>query len=156
MLQSKLVDVAEAVAQIPDEATLSVSASSALGCPDKVLEAIGARFRETGHPQEVTSLHPIAAGDMYGVPGMDHLAQDGLLKRVVAGSYPSGPSSMPSPAIWRMILDNRVQAYNLPSGVLYHMHSEAAAGRAGGAYGGWVRDLCGPVRRRRADERLYD
>lgn len=131
MKPSKLVEAAEAVAQIPDEATLSVSSSSALGCPDKVLAAIGTRFRETGYPKNLTSLHPIAAGDMYGVPGIDHLAQDGLLKRVIAGSYPSGPSSMPSPAIWRMIFENRVEAYNLPSGVLYHMHSEAAAGRPG-------------------------
>jgi len=120
-----------AAALIEDGATLTVSSSSALGCPDATLAAIGRRFAQSGHPRELTSIHPIAAGDMYGVDGIEHLAQDGLLKRVIAGSLPSGPSSMPSPRIWQMIGDNRVQAYNFPSGILFHMHREAAAQRPG-------------------------
>ena len=54
------------------------------------LKAIGDRFRAHGSPRHLTTIHPIAAGDMYGVDGIDHLAQQGLLKRVIAGSYPSG------------------------------------------------------------------
>ena len=86
---------------------------------------------EKGHPRDLTTLHPIAAGDMYGIPGIDHLAHPACLKRVIAGSFPSGPSNMPSPKIWQMIIDNQVEAYNLPSGILYHMHRESAAGRPG-------------------------
>lgn len=120
-----------AAALIGDGATISVSSSSGLGCPDAMLAAIGRRFGQTGHPRQLTSVHPIAAGDMYGIGGIEHLAQDGLLKRVIAGSLPSGPSSMPSPRIWQMIGDDRIEAYNLPSGILYHMHREAAAKRPG-------------------------
>jgi propionate CoA-transferase len=76
-------------------------------------------------------MHPIAAGDMYGVKGMDHIAQDGLLDRVIAGSYPSGPSSLPMPEIWRMVVEDRVAAWNVPSGILFDMHREAAARRPG-------------------------
>ena len=36
---------------------------------------------ETGHPRDLTTLHPIAAGDMYSVRGIDHIARPGLLKR---------------------------------------------------------------------------
>jgi acyl CoA:acetate/3-ketoacid CoA transferase len=68
---------------------------------------------------------------MYGIAGIDHIARDGLLKRVIAGSLPSGPSNLPSPKIWQMINENRVEAYNLPSGVLFHMHTDAAARRPG-------------------------
>ena len=121
----------QAAALICDNATVTVSSSSALGCPDAVLAAIGERFAQNGHPRDLTTLHPIAAGDMYGVDGIDHLAREGLLKRVIAGSLPSGPSSMPSPRIWQMITDNQVEAYNIPSGILYHMHREAAALRPG-------------------------
>ncbi len=79
----------------------------------------------------MTSLHPIAAGDVYGVKGMDHIAKDGLLSRVLAGSYPSGPSSVEMPEIWKMIVEDRVAAYNVPSGVMFDMHREAAAHRPG-------------------------
>ena len=127
----KLKSVNEAVALISDGATVSVSASSGLGCPDLILKALGERFEQTGSPQSLTTIHPIAAGDMYGIDGIDHIARKGLLKRVLAGSFPSGPSSMESPKIWQMIYANEVEAYNIPSGLLFHMHREAAAKRPG-------------------------
>ncbi len=128
---TKIVPAAEAVARIPDAAVVTVSSSSALGCPDLVLKALGERFRDSGHPRGLTMLHPIAAGDMYGVKGIDHIAQDGLLARVLAGSYPSGSSNLPMPEIWKMIVEDRVAAYNVPSGILFDMHREAAARRPG-------------------------
>lgn len=128
---TKVVPVAEAVARIPNGAVVSVSSSSTLGCPDAVLKALGERFDAEGHPRDLTSLHPIAAGDVYGVKGMDHIAKDGLLSRVLAGSYPSGPSSVAMPEIWKMIVENRVAAYNVPSGIMFDMHREAAAHRPG-------------------------
>ncbi len=128
---SKIVSVRDAVRRIEDGAVLSVSSSSTLGCPDAVLKAIGERFDHEGHPRDVTALHPIAAGDVYGVKGMDHIAKDGLLSRVLAGSYPSGPSSVEMPEIWKMIVEDRVAAYNVPSGIMFDMHREAAAHRPG-------------------------
>ncbi len=131
MVRSKLTSL-EAVADlIPDHAVVSVSSSSGLGCPDAALKAIGERFDKSGMPRNITTIHPIAAGDMYGIDGIDHIARKGLLKRVIAGSYPSGPSSRESPQIWQLIHRNEVEAYNLPSGIIFHMHREAAAKRPG-------------------------
>ena len=127
----KHVSAAVAVARIPDGAVVTVSSSSALGCPDAVLKALGERFRAEGHPRSLTTLHPIAAGDMYGVKGIDHIAQDGLLDRVIAGSYPSGPYSLPMPEIWRIIVEDRIAAYNMPSGIMFDMHRDVAARRPG-------------------------
>ncbi|MEQ9812802.1 MAG: acyl CoA:acetate/3-ketoacid CoA transferase [Azospirillaceae bacterium] len=128
---SKVISAEQAAALIPDGATVTVSSSSGLGCPDAVLAAIGQRFAETGAPTGLTTLHPIAAGDMYGIKGIDHIARPGLLRRVIAGSYPSGPSSAEPPAIWRMIGEDAVAAFNVPSGILFDMHREAAAKRPG-------------------------
>ncbi|MEM7268806.1 MAG: CoA-transferase [Pseudomonadota bacterium] len=127
----KVVSPSEAVARIPDGAVVSVSSSSGLGCPDLALKALGERFDAEGHPRNLTTLHPIAAGDMYGVKGIDHIAKDGLLSRVLAGSYPSGPSSKEMPEIWKMIVEDRVAAYNVPSGVMFDMHRDVAARRPG-------------------------
>jgi propionate CoA-transferase len=131
MSRTKFISLEEAATLIPNSSIVSVSSSSALGCPDATLRAIGERFSTTGMPTDLTTLHPIAAGDMYGVLGIDHIAYPGLLKRVIAGSYPSGPSSHSSPRIWQMIDSNQIEAYNLPSGILFHMHREVAAARPG-------------------------
>jgi propionate CoA-transferase len=127
----KLLSAEQAARLIHDGDVVTVSSSSGLGCPDKVLEALGARFAAEGHPRDLTMLHPIAAGDMYGIRGIDHIAQPGMLKKVIAGSYPSGPSSLPMPQIWRLITENQVAAWNLPSGVMFDMHRDAAARRPG-------------------------
>jgi propionate CoA-transferase len=127
----RIVSAAEAAARVPDGAIVTVSSSSGLGCPDAVLAALGRRFDETGAPRNLTTLHPIAAGDMWGIEGIDHIAKPGLLKRVLAGSYPSGPSAAEPPAIWRMITGDEIPAYNIPSGILFDMHREAAAKRPG-------------------------
>jgi len=116
---------------INDGDVITVSSSSGLGCPDAVLAGIGARFAETQQPQGLTTLHPIAAGDMSGIKGIDHLARPGLLARVVAGSYPSGPSRAEPPLIWQLIENDQIQAWNFPSGVLYQMHRAAAARQPG-------------------------
>lgn len=128
---SKLTSAVDAAARIPDGAVVTVSSSSALGCPDLVLAAIGERFDAEGHPRGLTTIHPIAAGDMYGVKGVDHIAKDGLLVRILGGSFPSGPSSKPMPEIWKMVVENRVAAYNVPSGILFDMNRDAAANRPG-------------------------
>ena len=131
MTTSKVISLDRAAELIADGATVTVSSSSGLGCPDAMLRAIGDRFRATGSPRNITTIHPIAAGDMYGIDGVDHIAEEGLLRRIIAGSYPSGPSSMPSPKIWQMIYEDRIEAYNVPSGILFHMHTDAAAKRPG-------------------------
>lgn len=129
--KSKLISADEAASLVEDGDIVTVSGSSGLNCPDRVLKAIGERFDREGHPRSLTMLHPIAAGDMYGIRGIDHLAKKGLIDTIIAGSYPSGPSSLPSPEIWEMIGRNEVAAYNIPSGLLYDMHRDAAAKRAG-------------------------
>src|ERR1700722_7257889 len=132
MAAPRILTAEEAARLIPDGAVVTVSSSSGLGCPDATLAAIGRRFDAEGHPRNLTTLHPIAAGDMWGIDGVDHLAKDGCLARILAGSYPSGPSKAEPPKIWRMVSENKIPAYNIPSGILFDMHREAAAKRPGG------------------------
>ena len=107
-----------------------------------MLRAIGRRYRTTSSLRGLTTVHPIAAGDMHGIGGIGHLAREpGLLARVFAGSLPSEPSAFepsafePSafepPAIRRPIESGGVQADNIPSGVLFQMHRAAATRQPG-------------------------
>ena len=127
----KVKSAADAVALIPNGAVVAVNSSSGLCCPDAVLEALGKRYRETGAPGSLTTIHPIAAGDMFGTKGIDHLAQPGMLNKVIGGSYPSGPSSADPPLIWQMLGRNELAAYNVPSGIIFDMLREAAGKRPG-------------------------
>ena len=152
MSLARVLSADEAARLIPDRAVVAISSSSGLNTPDRVIRAIGERFAREGRPQNLTTLHPIGTGDMYGIKGIDHLARPGLLRRVIAGSYPSGPSSLPSPDIWRMIQEDAVEAYNLPSGLIFDMLRDVAAKRAGRADQGRARHLRRSAPRGRQDE----
>ena len=106
---SKVRSAREAVRLIPDQAIVAVNSSSGLCCPDAVLAALGERFDEEGSPRELTTIHPIAAGDMFGSKGVDHIAKPGMLSRIIGGSYPSGPTKAEPPEIWKMVSSNQVR-----------------------------------------------
>ncbi len=128
----KMVSAAEAISHISDGAIVAVNSSSGLGCPDAVLKAMGARFIKHQSPKALTMIHPIAAGDFYGVKGVEHLSvNQGQIARVIGGSYPSGPSSAEPPFIWQRVTANEIPAYNVPSGIVFDMLREAAAKRPG-------------------------
>jgi len=128
---SKLVSAEDAVSSIDAGSVIAVNSSSGLCCPDTVLRALGSRFSSEGKPGGLTMIHPIAAGDMFGTKGIDHLAQEGMIDTIIGGSYPSGPSSAEPPLIWQLIGANKLAAYNVPSGIIFDMLREAAGQRPG-------------------------
>ena len=98
----------QAAAALRDGDTLLVGGSGGgHAVPDALLEALGRRFRETGAPRGITALHPVGLGDGKQ-RGAGHLAQEGLLKRIVCGTFVN------SPEIARLALDERIEGYTLP------------------------------------------
>jgi len=128
---SKVRSAAEAVRLVADGATVAVNASSGLLCPDEVLKALGERFLAEGAPRGLTAIHPIAAGDMFGTRGVDHIAHKGMIARIIGGSFPSGPTGAAPPLIWQRILAEDLAAWNVPSGIVFDMLREGAAKRPG-------------------------
>ena len=132
MRRPPILTAAEAAALIPDGATVAISSSSAIGCPDDVLAAIGERYEQTASPKQITSIHAINTGDMSaGIAGIDHIAKPGLLARIIGGSYPAGPSKMPKPAARALLESGGCQAYMFPSGVIYELLRASAAKQPG-------------------------
>ena len=116
---------AQAAALVRTDDTLLVGGSGiGHAVPDALMAALGTRYRETGQPRDLTVLHPVGLGDGKA-RGMGHLAQDGLLKRVVTGTF------VDCPAEARMALDEKFEAYSMPQGVMSELMREMAAGRPG-------------------------
>src|SRR5574337_2220514 len=126
-----ILTAAEAAQLIPNRATVTISSSAAQLVPDKVLGGIEARFLASGEPRDLTVVFPVAIGDSFGTVGLDHLAYPGLIKRLIGGSYVNAPAAAPSPKIYAMIHADQVEAYNLPLGVLMHLHRDIAAKKPG-------------------------
>lgn len=125
---SKVTTAEKAVAAIADDATIASVGVIGWVTPDRLLEALGRRFRQTGHPRNLTAYLPVATGDGMHIGGMEHIAQEGLLKRVIAGSYinPVHPETGKRPEMMRLVRENKVEAYSWPIGATMHWLREVA------------------------------
>jgi len=125
---SKVVTAEQAIAGVADGATVASAGVIGWVTPDKVLKALGERYQATGSPRDLTFYFPCGTGDAMGIKGMDHVAREGLMKRIVSGSYinPVDPATGKRPELMRLILENRIEAYSWPIGASMHWLREVA------------------------------
>ena len=130
---SKLTDAASAVAAIPDGATVASAGVIGWVTPDATLAALGQRFADTGAPRDLTFYFPCGTGDAMGIKGMDHVAREGLMKRIVSGSFinPVDPATGRRPELMRLIRENKVEAWSWPIGASMHWLREVARNSPG-------------------------
>ena len=123
-MRKKVVSATQAIAILRDGDTLCCSGFGSNGVPDELILALEKRFQETGSPRDLTLLFGGGPGDG-AKGGANRLAHEGLLRRTIGGHYGMLPQ------IGRLALDGKIQAYNLPLGVVSHLYRDIACGLPG-------------------------
>jgi propionate CoA-transferase len=127
-MESKQRSAQEAVDLIASGDTVAISGNISMVVPEMVIRALGERFRATGQPRDLVCLLPTRAGWRADPPtGLEHLAQAGLVRRVLTSTW----SFRDSPQWARMAVEGGYEAYSLPMGTLFRLVREAAAGSPG-------------------------
>lgn len=125
---SKITTARSAVADIKNNSVVASVGVIGWITPDAVLAALGERFKQSQLPENLTFYFPCGTGDAVYIKGMDHVAQEGLMKRIVSGSYinPRHPDTGERPALMGLIKNDLVEAYSWPIGASMQWLREVA------------------------------
>lgn len=121
---SKIVSSEAAAALIPDHAVVAFGGMGLGGWPETIARAIAKRFDETGHPRFLNLRQGAAIGD-WRDRGTTTIGKEGLIGSWVGANVGSSAN------LRQLVLDNKIQAYNLPQGVIVNLWREIAAHRPG-------------------------
>jgi propionate CoA-transferase len=120
----KIITAAEAVALVRDGDTIVVEGFASQCFAEELTLALEERFLKTGTPKDLTLAFTVAQGNR-AERGTDRLAYEGLLKAAIGGHW--GMSN----ELGKMAVDGKIEAYNLPQGVISQLFRDTAAGKPG-------------------------
>jgi len=121
---TKVISAEQAAGLIKNGATIAIATMGLTGRPEEIAQAVEKRFLETGTPRDLCLVQGSACGD-WKERGTTRWGHEGLIKKWIGALIGS------SAGLSKLLMENKMEAYCLPQGVIVNLWREIAAGRPG-------------------------
>ena len=123
-MRKQVITAAEAAAMVKNGSTVATSGFVGTAFPEELAVAIEERFEKFGEPKGLTLVYAAGQGDAKN-RGVNHFGHEGLVSRVIGGHWGLVPK------LQKLALENKIEAYNIPQGVVSHLFRDIAAKKPG-------------------------
>ncbi len=124
-MKKEVISADEAARLIKSSDAVIIGGSGGIGVAESILEALESRYLSSQEPKQLTLIHTTGIGAVTH-HGLNRLAHEGLIKRVIGGNF-----GLQLPFMKELIVGNRIEAYNFPQGVMCQLYRAMAAKQPG-------------------------
>lgn len=119
----KFVSSKDVIKVIKNNSTIAVSGFAGVSVPEELLVKLEERFLSEKEPRNLTFMFAAAQGDGKS-RGLNHIAYQTLIKRVIGGHFNLAPK------LAKLMIEDKIQGYNFPQGIMCDIFRNTAKGES--------------------------
>ena len=118
----KFLNAIEVPDLIKNSSFLAIDGFVGIGVPEEILLNIEKSFLGKGYPHSLSFIFAAGFGDGKN-RGLNRIAHEGLVKKAIGGHWGLAPN------LGKLAIENKIEAYNLPQGVISQMFRNMATNK---------------------------
>lgn len=120
-----VMDMKDVIELVNDGDEIIFNGFGSMGFPEEICIELGKKFKNTGHPRDLKYVSGTGQGVWNDTDMIEHISSEGMVSQYITSHF------VPNRKILQLVIDNKVEGYNMPLGVISHLMRATASRKPG-------------------------